>query len=176
MENKALNKEEMEKIEKQTSALLKQNGYDASIDPYVDIMSVVQSLGFDVGNANLKEDNDGFLIIQQDKSMDSKIIGVNSTRSLEWKRFIIAHEFAHSILHYTDGKTYLHRENKKGKNKQENEADYFAAAILMPREEFCKAFNKLQAEGMNRTAICLQLSSMFKVPLESVGRRIEEVF
>jgi len=123
---------EKNKIETQVTTLLKEYGYLFDKDDYVDIVDFVQHFGFIVGNAQLCDGEDGFLAIQASNMAkdeadisNDKIIGVNSKRSLDWKRFIIAHEFAHSVLHYKTGEIYLHRENKKGKDDEENDADYF---------------------------------------------------
>lgn len=171
------------KIEAQVTALLKEYGYEFDKDDYVNIVEFVQRLGFVVGNAQLDDAEDGFLAIQASSMAKNKngvssdkIIGVNSKRSLEWKRFIIAHEFAHSVLHYNNtGTIYLRRENKKGKDSEENEADYFAAALLMPEKAFKRLYNQFNQNALSKTAICLQLSAIFKVPFDSVSRRIDEV-
>ena len=69
----------------------------------------------------------------------------------------------------------MHRENVKGKNESENAADYFAAALLMPVRSFSSEYQKLKSKNLSENAICMQLSSIFKVPLESVSRRILEL-
>lgn len=170
-------------IETQVFALLKEYGYASDKNDYVDIVDFVRKLGFVVGNAQLDDSEDGFLVIHANKTAENgledpndKVIGVNANRSLNWKRFIIAHEFAHSILHYKAGEIYLHRENRKGKDNEENEADYFAAALLMPKDSFKRLYMQFEKNGLNRTAVCLQLATIFKVPLDSVSRRVDEVF
>jgi len=169
---------ERQEIEKQVSTLLETDGYNFERDSDVDVVSMSRGLGFLVGNADLSDDEDGFLMIQPKSDTTSeglRVIGVNAKRSLEYKRFVIAHELGHSILHYKEGRIYLHREKRKGKDADENDADYFAAALLMPRASFSRIYRQLQEKGSNRNAICLQLASIFKVPQESVVRRIEEV-
>lgn len=167
---KRIDKMERDKIEVQVKSVLDQLGYDDVTDSYVDIVSLVKKYGFLVGNAELDDNEDGFLII----SGDQKIIGVNKSRSLDLKRFVIAHEFAHSVLHYERGQVFLHREHKKGKGNDENDADYFAAALLMPKTAFLREYNRLKDQGVESKLICFQLSSLFKTPIESVIRRIEE--
>lgn len=167
-------------IEKLVSGLLKQYGYNEKEDDYLDIVSFTRSLGFNVGNAKLDENEDGFIAIRPSSAkrkdnLGDKVIAVNRDREFEWKRFIIAHEFAHSVLHYKVGSLYLHRENKKGKNEIENEADYFAAALLMPRISFSRKCEELKKEELSGNALIMQLASIYKVPLESASRRIEEV-
>ena len=168
-----------EAIESNVGTLLTEYGYCFEVDTRVDIVDFAQNLGFVVGNAELPDDEDGFLAIQPQDSGENKslrkVIGVNSKRPLDLKRFIIAHEVAHWALHYKDGQVYLHRENKKGKNREENEADYFAAALLMPRTSFKQKYLELEAKGLSKSVICALLASIFKAPVESVSRRIGEV-
>lgn len=98
----------------------------------IDVIEVAKKLGFVVGNAGLSEDVDGFIIVDENKGNilgidTNKLIGVNASKELAWKRFIIAHEIGHYILHYDkekDNGMYAHREHKKGKNEIENEADF----------------------------------------------------
>lgn len=166
-----ISKKKRLEIEKNVDSLLKQSGYSENVDSYVDIIDFAHHYGFKVVNADLDEKEDGFIAM----TSKFKLIAVNAKRSLEWKRFIIAHEFGHSILHYTQGDSaYLHRESVKGKNELENAADYFAAALLMPKNAFLKQYLKLKGQGLSENTICMQLSSIFKVPLESVSRRIQE--
>lgn len=172
---------EKEAIESKVSTLLTQYGYSFEHDTAVNIVDFVRKLGFIVGNAELPDNEDGFLAIQpQDsgKNVDvvtRKIIGVNVNRPLDLKRFIIAHEFAHWVLHYQDGQVFLHRENKKGKNSEENDADYFAAALLMPKASFDREYSQLKVQNLSKSVICAQLALTFKTPLESVSRRIDEI-
>ncbi len=168
---------EKREIEAKVADLLEKHGYDPKRDTYLDVVNFAQSFGFVVGNAKLPEGEDGFLAIQPGtfKKGESKIIGVNVNRSLDWKRFIVAHELAHSVLHYREGQIYLHRENKKGKNSDENDADYFAAALLMPEESFRRMYTSLNDGQRDRSTICSELSKIYRVPFESVSRRIDEI-
>ncbi|HIU50890.1 MAG TPA: ImmA/IrrE family metallo-endopeptidase [Candidatus Limousia pullorum] len=164
-------------IEKNVNIMLERYGYSQEHDNYIDIVDFVRKLGFSVGSAELEDNDDGFLIVQPNgvDGLNDRIIGVNSKRSYEFKRFIIAHEFAHFILHYKGGSAYLHRENKKGKNEEENEADYYAANLIMPKNSFLREYNNLKNSGLENNAIGVQLASIYKVPLESALRRISEV-
>lgn len=97
---------------------------------------------------------------------------------MEWKRFIIAHEIAHYILHYSAAKTkgiYAHRDHKKGKNESENEADFFAANLLMPRKKFLEKYNELTEKKLQQEEVVLLLAKKFQVTQKMVERRIEEL-
>ena len=108
--------------------------------------------------------------------MDGKIIAVNRERSGPYKRFVVAHEFGHYALnHCKEGKAYLHRETQTGKNEVENEADYFAAALLMPREAFRRSYQELADRGVPEKERHIRLAAQYRVPVESARRRIEEL-
>lgn len=168
-------------IERQVTALLTQYGYSFDYDTSIDVVDFVRRLGFTVGNADLPDNEDGFLAIKPGNSKNppysapEKIIGVNADRNLALKRFIIAHEFAHWVLHYKDGEVLLHRESRKGKGSDENDADYFAAALLMPRKSFLRVYNDLKSNGLNDNVVRTQLAATFKTPFESASRRIDEI-
>lgn len=56
-----------------------------------------------------------------------------------------------------------------------HDADYFAAALLMPRISFSRKCEELKKTGLSGNALSMQLASTYKVPLESASRRIHEV-
>ena len=165
-------------IAEKVSGLLKGQGYDCMKDTYIDIAALVTSLGFRVGESSkLPFKDDGFLYITEDKK--DMLIVVNNYRTTEEKRFIVAHELAHYILHNEDsatGEAIMHREHVKGKDEQENDADYFAACILMPYESFLGRVEDLKRQNYKMKDIVGILQSIFKTPRESVQRRIEEVY
>lgn len=171
-----------ELIEKKVSELLESINYSDDADS-INVIKVAKSMGFTVGNANLKDEVDGFIIV--DPTADrifgektNKLIAVNSTRELEWKRFIIAHEIAHYKLHYKDEndiELFAHREHKKGKDAIENDADYFAAALLLPKEKFIAKFNELKEKGLSIEEVVVLLANKFLVTKPTVRRRIMEL-
>lgn len=169
-------------IEEKAKEALSLIGYQ---DGEVDIINIARNLGFTVGIANLPEWDDGFIIIDDNKThiqkitgvKTDKIIGVNDKRDLQRKRFTIAHEIGHYMLHYAQDKSnlYAHREDKKGKNKEENDADYFAASVLMPKEQFRAKYDELKNKNLLTDEIITLLQKHFSVPYESAKRRIKEV-
>ena len=89
----------------------------------------------------------------------------------------MAHELGHYVLHYdemADHGIYAHRDHQKGKNAQENEADYFAANLLMPEETFVERYNALPKE-LERDQKAILLAAEFVVPKDAVIRRFEEL-
>ena len=173
-----MEKLEMEKI---ISGLLTVNGCDPEKDTYVDITRLSRRLGFKVVNAELKKDEEGFIVIAPsyvnlESDFGNKVIVVNNKMGFKWKRFIIARQFAHSVLHYKIGSVYLHKENKKvEKGTEEKEASYFAAALLMPRASFSLNYKKCKQSGLFGNALLFRLSAIYKAPLEIVAFRIEAI-
>lgn len=148
----------------------------------LDIMSLAKQLDFVVGNAKLSDNDDGFILVDRNKrsvlGQDSnKVIGVKACLSVEWKRFTIAHELGHYFLHFPDNEYGLlaHREHRKGKGKEENEADYFAACLLLPRDKFIDLYNKVSNTTNDAKVIISILASSFMVTHEMAERRIKEL-
>lgn len=149
----------------------------------IDVIKVAKELGFVVGNAGLDDDIDGFIIIEKGKKellgkKTDRIIGVNASKELTWKRFIIAHEIGHYVLHYNEKENngmYAHREHKKGKDDKENEADFFAANLLMPREAFTNRFNELKQKNLTTEEIIVLLADKFCVTHIMAERRLREL-
>lgn len=92
-------------IEQKTNHLLQSLKYNGG---EVNILMIAQSLGFVVGIATLPSNDNGFILIDYSKEHIyhiialpiDKAIGVNVHLDLQTRRFIIAHEIGHYILHY----------------------------------------------------------------------------
>lgn len=172
-----LNEEMKTQIDDLVSEILTTFGYDVQSGGYVNIVGLVNFMGFTIGETNkLKPSEDGFISISKDKA--DVVIGVNEDRSFEEKRFISAHELGHYFLHYKDqslSETVMHREHRKGKDAKENETDFFAACLLMPYETFKSKMHTLNQLGLPKQVVVKSLQHIFKVPEESIVRRIAEI-
>lgn len=152
-------------------------------DYSVDIIRIAHDLGFTVVNAELDDSLEGFIVIDERTRElfgqdNNKIIGVNSALPLETKRFTIAHEIGHYALHYdanVNEGLYAHRDHKKGKSPYENEADFFAANLLMPENRFRQNYMDLKGAGLSNEEMIILLSKRFLVNCIAVTRRIEEL-
>jgi len=169
-----LEKMEKAKIEERAGKVLEAFGYKDGESIYVDSVRLARFFGFEVEEKDsLPAVEDGSITVSEDQK--EKSIVVNNVRSIEFKRFIIIHELAHYLLHYTgEKKMFMHRENTKGKSLEENDADYLAACILMPAKSFKNQYDLLKKE-YNRREIVAALQNRFCTPIESVERRIDEV-
>lgn len=77
---------------------------------------------------------------------DRSTILVSTRYSYETQRFTAGHEIGHYILHPHVGSRTLHRERpvdgpRSNRPPLEQEADYFAACLLMPRNAVVKEFD-----------------------------------
>lgn len=104
----------------------------------VDILKICKDLDIVVCSQNLEHGVSGLILISKDKIREydnfKKVIVVNAKDSNSRKRFTIAHELGHYILHKTDEMDYYaHRENNADScSPKEIEANSFASEILMP--------------------------------------------
>lgn len=171
--SKRLTNMEKKMIEQRAEKTLAAFKYNDGEDIYVDAVRLARFFGFDVEeNANLPATEDGSITVSEDGK--ERCIVVNDSRSLEYKRFVITHELSHYLLHYMGaGRFFKHRENTKGKNLEENDADYLAACLLMPQKSFKAQFDSIK--GKDTQNKISELQSRFRTPRESIERRIEEV-
>lgn len=84
------------------------------------------------------------MVVNYDKTF--KIILPHLTSAYR-DNFTIAHELGHFFLHYTNKYKTLEPNtqvlfNRYGSNRLEWEANWFAAALLMPKDDFLKVANK----------------------------------
>ncbi len=103
----------------------------------VNIISLCEAQGIKVFEDELPYGVSGFIIIQDEKIFrydTNRLIVVNSNDAATRRRFTIAHELAHYVLHRDPGQPlYAHRD--AGQNGGiETEANTFAGAVLMPEK------------------------------------------
>lgn len=172
-------------IEQVVNDVIERNDLGAS--PYIDITSLVKKDGFDIQAHLMPIDTTGCIFVNdvEDSGEKERLIIVNrvfrnpeSEEDVIFKksRFITAHEYGHYILHIPEGqKLYAHRDSDKRDEPEEQEADFFARCILMPKKYF-KAFYELGNEfGNDENFTIYILSKIFKVTQNKVRMRINEI-
>lgn len=112
---------------------------DNGINEYpVKIVNVCNNLGLRVYEEYINPDVSGLIVVDEKvwpKYGTNQFIVVNMADSPERRRFTIAHELAHFVLHREENLLYAHRDvniDSHKTKKVESEANYFATNILMP--------------------------------------------
>lgn len=166
-----MTKAEIERIAHQT--LVEHGMLSIPVDPVV----IANRLGIRVSNAVFSESSLSGMIAQRG---DKKSLLVNDSDSIERKRFTIAHELGHCILHldaegeFVDSATDLFRtDGSSGEGQihfQEVEANMFAAALLMDAVLIRQCWR--ECRDLSRMAKIFMVSeSAMGIRLNSLGLR-----
>lgn len=132
-----------------------------SLPPGGDIVPIISLLGGRIHYLNGIESWSGDETIFVHGRQDFDII-LSAFSSPRRDRFTIAHELGHYLLHAQQGDIPLVA-SRKGSNRAEWEANWFAGGLLMPQIEFRKAF------GAGNSP--LELAGMFAVSVPAVEVR-----
>lgn len=143
-------------------------------------MVLRRGFGFVVGNAGLDTGDNGFIIVKEGAEevlgvSTDKLLGVNSKMSLEWKRFIIARELGHYVLHFKEkglSGLYAHRDCGREPDELEQEADVFAMNLLLPKESVMKRYEQSKQVLKTDSEIVNMLSKYFSVPVSVIEKQI----
>ncbi len=158
-------------LERKAEQLLVEAGLDTVPIP---VEQVAVYLGIKVELAELGEECSGVLVRNEGRA----VIGVNQDHHPNRRRFSIAHEIAHFVLHkgdtYIDKGYLVHFRDRKsgsGTKQEEMAANAFAAALLMPskwvREAFKQhPFDLTEDEGLEK------LARKFKVSPQAMTYRL----
>lgn len=141
-----------------------------------DLFAFVERIGgkISVGTTGNEDTTSGSILIN--KNMRFQIF-ISPFTSIERDRFTIAHELGHLFLHYpkvrdqmTDDEVFRATRyvDLTNQNQQvaEREANWFAAALLMPKDDFTKVYQehgKRQAEiefNMSTAAVRIRAQSL----------------
>lgn len=112
---------------------------------YLGIVLVIEPLGKPLGMYNYINKN--------------KVIWINSSMSEEERRYVLAHEIGHAVLH-PKSSCFFSCVKNINKSKKEYEANLFAAELLLDLNENEQAY--ISGYSIN------QLASCYKVPTELV--------
>jgi len=175
--------ERMIEMDRMIETFLKNNKIDIKVP--VDVFEVASLLGFDVRGAEFRESLEGLLLVDENSEKiigfdSNKVIAYNCKKDIYMKKFIVAHELAHYIKEKSmsdDKKIVLARREHQGEysnNEAEQEMDYMAASILMPRKDFEKQFGK-KNKNITDEKFIYTVAARYNVNNEMAQRRIEEV-
>lgn len=142
----------------------------------VPVEDIAAKLGVTIVIGNLDRNVSGLLFRQG----ESKAIGVNAAHPMVRQRFTVAHELGHLRLH--PGKELIidHvRVNLRddvsslGTDRQEREANAFAAELLMPRAEVAREVRRvLDRGGTTDSRFITDLALLFDVSDQAMEFRL----
>jgi Zn-dependent peptidase ImmA (M78 family) len=145
-------------------------------EPPIPVDELAERVGALIVRNNFDGSESGFTL----RDGERIIIGINTHTSRKRQRFSIAHEIGHVVLHplnalivdhsvrmdWRDGVSSL------GTNKQEIEANAFAAALLMPQEMIINRVKEYASQISSRDALTSDLARVFDVSTEAMGFRL----
>ena len=147
-------------------------------EPPIDVDFIAKEIGIDLFYEYLPDDISGILNIEQNKK---PIIIINSEHHKNRKRFSIAHEIGHYILHKNNGihidkKSFL-RDNKSSQALYsiEIEANKFAAELLMPIELLKKEIENIEDIIDFEEDIISELAKKFEVSTTAMGIKFQSL-
>lgn len=164
-------------IDKLTAKLL--DKYPDCFKAPVKIERIIKRLGISLIEQDFDLTMSGAAIIDGNK----KIISVNKNESASRKRFTIAHELGHILLHYdqelnVDLKPIrLNRDFNSGTGEswREIEANYFAATILMPSALVEEHYDRLTARLDDDDVLLGEIASKFGVSVQAMSIRLAKL-
>lgn len=101
-------------------------------------------------------------------------VGINARHPFERQRWTLAHEYGHFLLHrYSAEVTNV----RPGKSRDEQTAEAFAAAFLMPKDGLTRRFQQVRRQrGGAVTAVdVLQLGAAYEVSAQAIALRLENL-
>lgn len=161
--------------EKQAARLLHEHSIAG---PPVPVEQLAEALGADVIYEPFEGEVSGMLYRQDGHS----VIGVNSTHARNRQRFTVAHEIGHLRLH--EGKpifvdSFGGRINLRDgtSDRQEVEANAFAAELLMPKVFVQRAVNQFvgHRNDVSLSHLVNELAKSFRVSKESMNYRLQNL-
>ena len=161
-------------IEKKATAILEETDL-GSILP-VNILALAQFYGFSV-YASVLDDSMSGLIMVDEKPLDgyasNKVIVVNAHHSPRRKRFTIAHELGHYFLNNRPKQCYAHRDIAGAYNSEERDANQFASALLMPKDQVLECIQNHSLVGFDE--LVEFVSNLFNVSEDAARVRLSKL-
>jgi len=170
-------------IEEKVDNIILEN--EALHTPAFDIVKFLKAEGFAVAAKLLDDDTTGMLLVDDENFVPNttthKLIVINNLLQeqdnyIQRRRFIIAHEYAHYVLHKEGRIQYAHRDTSKRDSPIEKEADFFARCLLMPGKAIRGLLNLDFIKVLSIDDKISLVSRIFNVTPKKAKQRLEEDF
>lgn len=144
------------------------------------VEEIAHKLNINVIEYNLGDSASGVLFINKEMAT----IGYNPQDPIARRRFTIAHELGHYIMHRDFNNLFVDKDFmiKKFRNsnssytakeyRQEQEANAFAAALLMPKHLIEVEMVKEDIYDLNEMELITQLAKKFQVSIAAISFRL----
>lgn len=149
--------------------------YSRRLGCSVTVEKLAEALHIEVLVHALPDDDSGLLLVKDKKAL----VIVNKNHSEGRRRFSLAHEIAHYLLHADDSHEIFHRDRRSslGTSRIEVEANAFAAEILMPEDEIktwveSELLDLLDEEMEEKVA---EKAKQLSVSTQALGIRLERL-
>ena len=150
----------------------------------IDIFSICEQLGFSFARISKEKTREykGILVVNKFNNVgrftSRRIIGINPEFNLQETRGVIAHELGHYFLHADRSGNQINFkvvENKNENTPKEQEANYFAAALLVPTFDFKTRIHDPNFEKLEYNEKIRKLSDFYCVKEDCIKRRFDEI-
>lgn len=173
--------EKKAEIEKRVNELLaKYNGLKTPGFDLARFLSIQK--GFLIGEQDMDDNTTGILLVNRDQKIPkfdtNQLISTNAHLQFEpdyqaRRRFIVAHEYAHYCLHMKGSTIFAHRDYKHKDDPMEEEADFFARCLLMPRQQV-EAILRTLPEGSTTDDKVDLIARTFAVTRKKAKQRLND--
>lgn len=144
-------------------------GEKSNCDCMPDLCELLESANIKLFLCDFKLTNLFGLSIGDEDGGPAIAVHTGSNISVEQQIFSLAHELGHLLMH----KDSYGKNSKELTDEQEAEADRFAAAFLMPRDQFLAEWN--ENRGLHGVDAVLKTKRHFKVSYQAVLRQLIEM-
>ncbi|QUN13621.1 ImmA/IrrE family metallo-endopeptidase [Clostridium sp. C1] len=149
----------------------------------VPIVSIAKKIGFKSFAKELPKDLSGIIAIDIDlKSIfeTDKIMLINVLDNPGHRKFTMAHELGHYIFDFNEKEetTYYdayNTDDESTSSDKEKRANRFAAALLMPKDEFSSSYQDFKNKYKTKFEIVNSLCDKFAVSRTAVEKRMAEL-
>jgi Zn-dependent peptidase ImmA (M78 family) len=161
------------RLQERVKQLLQANGIRKAP---VDVEQVARHLGLLIRRTPGNDDLSGFFLRQGD---GKSIIGVNTVHHPNRQRFTIAHEIGHFLFHnfgdvHVDQSVFKERNKNSttGEDRQEIEANRFAAELLMPESFLRQDLRNFGVHDLHDDRALRQLAKSYQVSVQAMTTRL----
>ena len=165
-----------EKIRRRVESLLRAHDVTA---PPVPVEKIARALGVRVHRLPFEEDLSGMIYLDG----KTPIIGVNAQHHPNRRRFTVAHELGHLLLHRKAlaGKVHVDRRfpvlmrdatSASGLDSREIEANQFAAEMLMPLSLLLPEIQRKKAFDIDDDKPVTEIANRFRVSKQALQFRL----